>query len=106
MKKKEESKIECADDKCPTHGSLIVRGAYSEGTVMSDKMEGTVVVQRDYFVQSKKYERYKRSRSRLLAHNPSCVNAKTGDLVRIGECRRLARNVSFVVLEKLTKEDG
>jgi small subunit ribosomal protein S17 len=83
-----------------------VRGTQLEGQVVSDKMDGTVVVQRDYHVKLKKYERYRKARSRIPAHNPSCIGAKTGDFVRIGECRRLSKTVSFVVLEKLKREDG
>lgn len=96
-KKKEEG---CEDANCPVHGSLAVRGALLEGQVVSDKMQGTVIVQRDFLSKDKKYERYLKSRSRMPAHNPPCINAKAGDFVRIGECRRLSKSVSFVVLEK------
>ncbi|MFH1788640.1 MAG: 30S ribosomal protein S17 [Candidatus Altiarchaeota archaeon] len=96
-KKKEE---ECGDPKCPIHGGLAVRGGLFEGQVVSDKMDGTVIVQRDFLEKDKKYERYLKSRSRIPAHNPACINAKSGDSVTIGECRRLSKSVSFVVLEK------
>jgi len=104
--KNKETKEACGDVNCPTHGTLSVRGTLLEGQVVSDKMDGTVIVQRDYFVKSKKYERYQKARSRIPAHNPKCLNVKTGDFVKVGECRRLGKTVSFVVMEKLTKKDG
>ncbi len=41
----------------------------------------------------------------MHAHNPPCIDAKVGDRVRIGECRPLAKTVSFVVIEKLETGD-
>jgi small subunit ribosomal protein S17 len=40
------------------------------------------------------------------AYLPSCVEVKEGDEVRIAECRRLAKTVSFVVIEVNTKDGG
>ncbi|MFC2162453.1 30S ribosomal protein S17 [Candidatus Altiarchaeota archaeon] len=93
--------MECKDVNCPIHGELATRGTVLEGEVVSDKMEKTVIVQREYFVKVKKYDRFKRARSRIAVHNPECVHANTGDRVRIMECRRLSKTVSFVVVEKL-----
>lgn len=95
--------MECNDRNCPLHGCISVRGMTSEGFVASDKMNKTVIVQNDYTVKVKKYERYMKSRIRIAAHNPPCINAKKGDAVRIAECRRLSKTVSFVVVEKLNK---
>lgn len=99
--RKEDKEVECRDPKCPIHGSLSSRGLVLDGIVVSDKMQGTVVVQRDYNVKLKKYERYKRATSRIPAHNPPCINAKTGDRVRIMETRKLSKTVNFVVTDKL-----
>lgn len=93
--------MECNDRNCPSHGCISVRGASFEGLVSSDKMNKTVIVQRDYTIKVKKYERYKKARSRIPAHNPPCINAKKGDAVKIAECRRLSKTVSFVIVEKL-----
>ncbi|MDD1714683.1 MAG: 30S ribosomal protein S17, partial [Methanoregulaceae archaeon] len=38
----------CTDANCPFHGSLPVRGQVITGKVVSDRMMGTVVVERDY----------------------------------------------------------
>jgi len=98
---KKEKEIVCNDVNCPIHGTLSTRGIVLEGVVTSDKMNGTVIVQRNYRIKVKKYNRYKSAKSRIPAHNPPCINAKTGDKVRIMECRKLSKTVSFVVTEKV-----
>ena len=102
-KAKKTNENECKDKKCPIHNNLSTRGRIFEGTVIADKMQGTVRVQwgRLYYLQ--KYERYEKRRTRVTAHNPSCLNAKKGDLVRLSECRPLAKTVSFVVIEILSR---
>lgn len=91
----------CSDANCPFHGSLKVRGQIIRGVVANDKMKGTIVVRKDYYQYLKKYERYEKRRTRLLAHNPACINAKVGDRVRIMECRPLSKVTNFVVVEKM-----
>jgi len=93
--------MECTDRNCPIHGNLSTRGTVLEGVVVSDKMQGTVIVQRNRMVKVKKYDRYKKHISRIPAHNSPCINAKAGDNVRIMECRRLSKTVCFAVIEKL-----
>ncbi len=100
-KKEKGKETVCNDVNCPIHGTLPTRGIVLEGVVTSDKMNSTVIVQRNYLIKSKKYNRYKSSKSRIPAHNPPCINAKIGDDVRIMECRKLSKTVSFVVTEKL-----
>jgi len=91
----------CNDRNCPFHGELPIRGRVLEGVVVSNKMEKTVIVQRDYLHYVPKYKRYERRRSRIPSHNPPCINAKEGDRVKIAECRPISKTVSFVVIEKL-----
>lgn len=91
---------ECEDENCPFHGSLSVRGQVLEGDVVSDKMDKTVVVERQYAKKVPKYERYERRSSKLSAHNPPCIDAKEGDRVKLGESKKLSKQKSFVVLEK------
>jgi small subunit ribosomal protein S17 len=90
----------CGDRNCPTHGTLSTRGMSFEGVVVSDKMRGTVLVLCERMIKDKKYERYLKSRSKIAAHNPPCIKAKAGVKVRIMECRRLSKTVSFVVVSK------
>lgn len=103
-KKAEKKEAECTDVNCPKHGTLSTRGMVMDGVVTSDKMTGTVIVQRNYLKRSQKYNRYKSSKSRIPAHKPPCMDVRTGDRVRIMECRKLSKTVSFVVIEKLSSE--
>ncbi len=95
----------CDDENCPYHGHLKVRGQILEGVVIKDKMNKSVVVQREYVYYLKKYERYEKRRSRIMAHNPPCINAKVGDYVRIAETRPISKGKSFVVIEILKRGD-
>jgi len=92
---------ECDDPCCPFHGKLAVRGQVFRGTVVSDRNEKTVVVQREYQKYIPKYERYEKRRSSIHAHNPPCINARRDDVVQIAECRPISKTKSFVVVEVL-----
>jgi small subunit ribosomal protein S17 len=89
----------CKDNHCPYHGQLPVRGTVLSGTVVSAKMQGTVVIQREYMRYIPKFERYEKRTSKYLAHAPPCLQTKLGDEVRIMECRPLSKRVSYVVIE-------
>jgi len=91
----------CQDEKCPFHGKLPIRGKILKGVVVSDRMQDTAIVRIDYLHYIPKYERYEKRKSRIPAHNPSCINAKKGDTVRIAECRPLSKTKSFVIIEKV-----
>jgi len=90
---------ECNDVNCPFHGTLPVRGQVITGKVVSDKMQGSVVIARDYLHYVKKYKRYEKRSSKLHAHNPSCLGVKVGDTVKIAECRPISKTKKFVVVE-------
>lgn len=94
-------KKRCEDKKCPFHGRVSIRKQMIEGTVVSAKMQRTVIVLREYVHYVPKYMRYERRRSRIPAHNPPCINAKVGDRVRVASCRPLSKTVKFVVVERL-----
>jgi small subunit ribosomal protein S17 len=94
----------CSDKNCPFHGNLTVRGRILTGTVTSDKMSKTVIVAWARRVYVPKYERYEKRRSSVKAHNPSCINAKKGDLVRISESRPLSKTKHFVIVEILGEQ--
>jgi len=91
----------CEDPNCPFHGNIKVRGMVIEGKVISDKMDGTIVVEHDYMSFNKKYRRYERRRSKIHAHLPPCLDVKVGDKVLVGETRPISKMVSFVVLGKI-----
>ena len=90
----------CSDKNCPFHGDLRVRGALIEGRVTSLKMDKTAVLERTYLHYVKKYKRYERRKSRILVHVPPCLDVEKGDIVVAGECRPIAKHVSFVVIAK------
>lgn len=79
--------------------NLSVRGAVFEGKVVSAKAEKTVKVERILTTFIPKFERYKKTTSVINAHNPEKINAKEGDIVRIGETRKISKTKSFVVIE-------
>ncbi|MBI5332490.1 MAG: 30S ribosomal protein S17 [Candidatus Aenigmarchaeota archaeon] len=91
----------CASEKCPWHGNLRVRGRIFHGVVASARAANSVVVEWNYYQKIQKYERYERRKTRITAHNPSCINAKRGDSVTIAECRPLSKSKHFVVIEKM-----
>ena len=94
----------CDDINCPFHGTLSLRGHSLEGIVVSNKMDKTIIVRRDYLNYVPKFKRYERRRSNVPAHNSPCLEIKAGDKVKLAECRSISKTVSFVVIEKM--EDG
>lgn len=88
----------CEDDKCVWHGNLGVRGNILQGKVVSTKAQKTAVVERHYQHYLRKYERFERRHSRIVAYNPECIHAKEGNVVTIAECRPLSKTKSFVVV--------
>ncbi len=92
---------QCEDKNCPKHGDLKVRGAVIEGIVVSDKPKNTVIVEKQYLYFISKYDRYERRKTKVNAHKPPCMDIKVGDKVKIGECRKISKTKSFVVIEKV-----
>lgn len=95
---------ECDDPSCPFHGKLNVRGRILVGTVTKASMDKTVVVRRNYNRYVPKFMRYERRHSHVMAHNSPCIEVAIGDTVKLMECRPLSKAVSFVVVERTTKE--
>ena len=95
-------KKSCEDRNCPFHGALSVRRKFLDGKVVSAKMIKTVTVEKNYQEYNRKYTRYEKRRSRILAHSPPCLDIHEGDNVRIAECRPISKEVAFVVVEKIT----
>ncbi|WP_135606325.1 30S ribosomal protein S17 [Methanococcoides sp. NM1] len=94
-----EPSKECDDVNCPFHGNLPVRGQILVGTVVSDKMDRTVVIQQRREKLINKYQRYEKRQSKIHAHNPPCIDAKVGDIVTFAECRPLSKTKSYVVVK-------
>ena len=94
----------CSDHNCPFHGTTGARGRILTGVVTSDKMSKTVTVSWERRVYVPKYERYEKRKSKVNAHNPDCIDAKKGDVVRISETRPLSKTKHFAVIEIMGKE--
>ena len=75
------------------------------GTVVSDKMDKTVVVRVERLVQEPRYKKYIRRYSRFMAHDESNA-CKNGDRVRIIEHRPLSKRKRWKVQETLAKATG
>ena len=106
MVKKKETEKECNDTKCPTHGNISLRGRTFTGIVIGTNMTKTATVEWTYKVFVQKYERSEIRKSKVHAHNPSCINAQVGDVVQIMETRPLSKTKNFVIIKKLRKERG
>lgn len=94
----------CNDQNCPNHGSLSVRGRTFKGVVTAEKMQKTAVVEWGWQKYVTKFERYEKKRTTLKVHNPECIAAKKGDIVKIAECRPISKTKHFVIVEKIGKE--
>ncbi len=104
-KQKEEKEIVgaiCNDKKCHIHGRLKTRGRIFEGRIIK-KFPKRVVIEFERMIYSKKYERYYRSKTKIHARLPLCMenNIHMGDLIKVQECRPLSKIVHFVVIKKV-----
>jgi small subunit ribosomal protein S17 len=72
------------------------------GTVVSDRMEKTIVVSLERTVMHPKYRKYLKRRSRVKAHDET-NQCQVGDRVRIVECRPLSRDKRWRVSEVLQR---
>jgi len=67
------------------------------GTVVSDKMQETVVVSVTRFVKHPKYRKFIKRVKKFHAHNPENAK-KEGDKVRIQECKPMSKTKKFIVI--------
>ena len=72
------------------------------GTVVSDKMDKTVVVAVERKVRHEVYGKIQRRTSKFVAHNEN-NEAKVGDRVDIAESRPLSRRKRWVVMSVVEK---
>jgi small subunit ribosomal protein S17 len=75
------------------------------GTVVSDKMDKTVVVQVERLVKDRHYHKYVRRYSKFMAHDES-NSCGVGDRVQIIEHRPLSKCKRWKVQATLTKALG
>jgi small subunit ribosomal protein S17 len=72
------------------------------GTVVSDKMDKTVVVQAERLVKHRLYEKYIRRRAKFSAHDAE-NSCRIGDKVLITESRPLSKTKRWQVNQILEK---
>ena len=72
------------------------------GTVVSDKMDKTVVVSVERVTRHPLYGKTIKTHKKYKAHNEN-NEAKMGDTVRICECRPISKDKSFFVQEILQR---
>ena len=75
------------------------------GTVVSDRMDKTVVVRVERLVRDAQYHKYVRRHTRFMAHdeNNDCA---VGDQVRIVEHRPISKNKRWKVQATLRKREA
>jgi small subunit ribosomal protein S17 len=76
-----------------------------DGTVVSDKMDKTVVVRVERLVQDQRYQKYVRRYSRFMAHDEA-NDCRVGDRVRIIEHRPLSKRKRWKVQRTLSRATG
>jgi small subunit ribosomal protein S17 len=69
------------------------------GRVTSDKMDKTITVLVDRRVMHPLYKKFIRRSKKYAAHDEDNV-CKTGDLVRIEECRPISKRKTWIVIER------
>lgn len=67
------------------------------GTIVSDKMQKTVVVLVKRYVKHPKYHKYMKISKRYKAHNPD-LSVSVGDQVTIRECRPMSKDKNFILI--------
>ena len=71
-----------------------------EGTVLSDKMEKTIVVKVDRLIKHRQYGRVIKAATKFKVHDAQ-NQAKAGDKVRIMETRPLSKEKRWRLIEVL-----
>jgi len=93
---------ECSDKNCHIHGNLKTHGRTFEGIVIK-KFHKRIVIEFERMVYVKKYERYKKSKTKIHARLQECMKDEIniGDYIKIQECRPLSKLIHFVVIGKI-----
>jgi small subunit ribosomal protein S17 len=72
------------------------------GTVVSNKMDNTAVVQVERLVAHTQYHKYVRRQKKYMAHDAE-NSCDIGDLVLIEECRPMSRHKRWRVVKTVRK---
>ncbi len=100
--KKENIEGPISDRDCPVHGNLKARGRIFEGKV-TRKFPKRVTIEFERMIYVRKYERFARSKTKIHARLPACMENEigVGDLIRVQECRPLSKIIHSVVIGKV-----
>ncbi len=104
-RKEAETAVAVVNEKdCPIHGHLKARGKTFEGRVIR-KFPKRVVIEFERMIFVRKYERYKRAKTKIHARLPSCMEKEIniGDFIKVQECRPLSKMIHFVVIKKINE---
>lgn len=82
--------------------NILPRGAVKIGTVVSNKAKKTAVIRIDRVKKIGKYKRYAREHSKIHAHVPDGMEVNVGDVVKVGETRRISKTKSWIILESIS----
>jgi small subunit ribosomal protein S17 len=96
-----ESGSEAAEVNAVSAGTKRAHRSQKVGSVVSDKMQRTVIVRVDRLVRHTKYRRYVRRTSKFMAHDE--LGATVGDKVRIVETRPMSARKRWRVIEIVQK---
>jgi len=100
---KEKMNEQCTDKYCSIHRRISLRGRKFKGFVK--KIIGRrAAIEWDRTRFYPKFERFSKSKSRIHAHIPQCLEIKEGDNVYAVECRPLSTILHFVIIGKVNKK--
>lgn len=94
----------CTDKKCPFHGNLRVRGRLLMGTIVSRDVHHSATMEMERRKYLKKFERFELRKTRIHVHNPPCINASIGEVVKAIECRPISKTKKFAIIQKLGED--
>lgn len=80
--------------------SINARDTSLIGTVISDKMQKTIVVLIERSVQHPKYKKIIKRRTKLYVHDENEV-CSIGDIVRVKQSRPISKLKAWVLVEKV-----
>jgi small subunit ribosomal protein S17 len=94
-----KTKKETGNKDIQSEKKFSIRGNIFEGKVISAKAQKTITVQRELTHYISKYERYKKVFSKIKAHVPEGMKVEEGDIVRIGETRKISKTKTFILIK-------
>ena len=97
---------ECTDKKCAFHGNIKIRGRTFTGIIIKKDVHRSATVEWTRKIKIPKYERFEKKRTKIHVHNPPCMDANEGDIVKVMECRPLSKTKNFIIIENLGKQFG